>query len=289
MNIDVYTATGEKKGSLQLAASLFEAPINKGLMHLALVRQQSNRRHPIAHVKHRGEIAGSTKKMFQQKGTGRARRGPIRSPLLRGGGKAFGPRNEANFVKDMPRKMRRAALLSCLSLRAKEGAILGLENYPDDIKTKSFLVLLKKLPVEFGRRIVFVLAGRHRGLELSARNVPRVKTIFAQYLNPEDVLGSQRIVFLVDAFKVAEDTFGKSEGRMEKKVEKMRTKDSERAEEVRKAADGRKQKIQKKQTNQKKEAGTAKAEKAVKKASKAITPKKSSASSVSSDSSASSK
>lgn len=207
MKIDVYTALGTKKGSLELPAVMFEAPIRKGLMHLALVRQQSNRRHPIAHVKHRGEIAGSTKKLFQQKGTGRARRGPIRSPLLRGGGKAFGPRNEANFRKEMPKKMRRAALFSCLSLRAKEGAILGLEDYPDEVKTKTCLALLKKLPIELGRKITIVLPRRHRGLELSARNLPGVKTLLAGYLNPEDVLGSKNIIFLVEAVRVAEETF----------------------------------------------------------------------------------
>jgi large subunit ribosomal protein L4 len=156
-------------------------------------------------------VAGSTKKLFQQKGTGRARRGPIRSPLLRGGGKAFGPRNEANFTKNMPKKMRRAALFSCLSMRAKQGAVIGLENYPDEVKTKSLLTLLKKLPVTLGRRIVIVLAGQHRALELSARNIPRVKTLYVSYLNPEDLLGATNIIFLVDAVKAAVETFAKTE------------------------------------------------------------------------------
>ena len=227
MKIDVYTATGTKNGSLELPASLFEAKINKGLMHLALVRQQSNRRHAIAHVKHRGEVVGSTKKLFQQKGTGRARRGPGRSPLLNGGGKAFGPRNEANFQKDMPKKMRRAALFSCLSLRAKEGAIIGLESYPDSIKTKTFMSLLKKLPVAIGRRIVFVLPSRHQGLELSARNVERVRTIHAAYLNPEDILGAQHVVFLVDAIAAAEKLFTGKSDVTAKKVAKAAVIDAE--------------------------------------------------------------
>ncbi len=246
MKIDVYTATGTKKGSLELPASMFEAPINKGLMHLALIRQQSNRRNTVAHVKHRGEIVGATKKLFQQKGTGNARRGPIRSPLMKGGGKAFGPRNEANFTKDMPKKMRRAALFSCLSLRAKEGAIIGLENYPDDVKTKTFMVLLKKLPIELGRRIVVVLPAHHRGVELSARNVPRVKTILAPYLNPEDVLGSQRIIFVADAVKVAEDTFIKKDDRMEKKEEKIRKGDAVSAAELKVAKEKKAAKVPKK-------------------------------------------
>ena len=237
MKIDLYTATGTKSGSLELPATLFEAPINKGLMHLALVRQQSNRRHPIAHAKHRGEVVGSTKKLFQQKGTGRARRGPLRSPLMRGGGKSFGPRNEANFIKEMPKKMRRAALFSCLSLRAKEGAIVALENYPDDVKTKSFVSLLKKLPLTLGRRIVFVLAGHQRSLELSARNVPRVKTLLAQYLNPEDILAATNIVFLADAVKVAEETFTRPDGRLEKRVKNITKQEGEDAEELKNATE----------------------------------------------------
>ncbi len=220
MKIDLFTATGTKKGSLELPARLFEARINKGLMHLALVRQLSNRRHPIAHVKHRGEVVGTTKKAFAQKHTGNARRGALRSPLLRGGGKSFGPRNEVNYTKDMPKKMRRAALFSCLSFRAKEGAIIGLENYPEDTKTKNFMTLLQKLPVEFGRRIVIITAGRHRGLELATRNIPRVKAIFAQYMNPEDLLNAKYIIFMEDAVKVAEDTFAKGDSVTEKRTKK---------------------------------------------------------------------
>ena len=219
MKIDLYSSAGAKKGSLELPAALFEAPINKGLMHLALVRQLSNRRTPVAHVKHRGEMAGSTKKVYQQKHTGNARRGPIRSPLMKGGGKSFGPRNEANFTKDMPKKMRRAALLSCLSFRAKEGAIVGLEGYGDEVKTKTFTELLKKLPIQHGRRTVIVTAGAHRGLDLSARNVAGVKTLPAAYLNPEDLLVSKSIVFLANAVKKAEEIFGKETDRSPKKKE----------------------------------------------------------------------
>lgn len=220
MKVDLFTSQGTKKGSLELPARMFEAKINKGLMHLALVRQLSNRRNPIAHVKHRGEVVGTTKKAYAQKHTGQARRGALRSPLMRGGGKSFGPRSEANFTKDMPKKMRRAALFSCLSFRAKEGAIIGLENYPDDVKTKNFMTLLSKLPVEFGRRIVVVTAGRHHGLELAVRNIPRVKAIFAQYLNPEDLLNAKHIIFLEDAVKAAEETFAKGDSVTEKRTKK---------------------------------------------------------------------
>ena len=130
MKIDVYTSLGTKKGTHDLPVSIFEAAVNEGLMHQALVRQQSNRRRSTAHVKNRSEVEGSTVKLYQQKGTGRARRGSVRSPLLRGGGKAFGARKNRNFTKGMPKKMRRSALRSCLSVQAKRGSIVGLEDYP---------------------------------------------------------------------------------------------------------------------------------------------------------------
>lgn len=208
MTIDLYTATGEKKGTMELPASLFEAPVNKGLLHLAVVLQQANGRRAIAHVKTRGEVVGSTRKLYQQKGTGRARRGPIRSPIVRGGGKTFGPRKERNFTVHMPKKQRRAALCSSLSAAAKQGKIMGLEAYGNDPKTKTFVTLVKKLPVSLGRNILFVLPSHLPILERGARNVPGVKTILAPYLNPVDILGAHSIVFLVEALKVAEEVFG---------------------------------------------------------------------------------
>lgn len=217
MKIDVYSATGAKKGSLDLPAVLFEAAINQGLMHQAVVMQQSNRRRPIAHAKNRGEVVGSTKKMFAQKGTGRARRGPPRSPLLKGGGKAFGPRSDRNFSKDMPKTMRRVALLSALSAQAKHGSIVGLESYPDTVKTKDAAATLKKMPVQSGR-ILIVTPGRHKGIALSTRNIPNVRAISAAYLNPEDVLGARHIIFFVDAIAEAEKMFGGERERIERAV-----------------------------------------------------------------------
>lgn len=214
MKIDVFTATGTKKGSIDLPETLFGARINQGLMHQAVMLQQSNRRNAIAHAKNRGEVTGSTKKLYAQKHTGRARRGSVRSPLLRGGGKAFGPRSNANFTKDMPKSMRRAALLSCLSFRAKQGAIVGLESYPDTVKTKDMAALLSKMPVELGRRILLVLPARHRGVELSARNLQRVKTLDVNYLNAEDILNARHIVFFTEAIAKAEQLWGSDKERV---------------------------------------------------------------------------
>ena len=208
MTIKLFTATGEQKGTLELPEVLFGQTINKGLIHQAIVRQQSNRRSGIAHAKNRHEVAGSTRKLYAQKHTGRARRGSIRSPLLRGGGKAFGPRKEANFVKDMPRSMRRAALAACLSYQAKNDVIMSLESYPETVKTKTFAALLGKMKLAESRRILFVLPERHHSLWLSSRNIPAVKTVIVPYLNPEDIIHSRSIVFVGDAIEKAVALFG---------------------------------------------------------------------------------
>lgn len=218
MKIDVYTSSGAKKGSVELPAALFEVAVNEGLVHQAVVLQQSNRRRAIAHAKSRAEVVGSTKKAYQQKGTGRARRGPIRSPLLRGGGKAFGPKSNRNFSKDMPKNMRRNALLSSLSLQAKNGAIVGLESYPDTVKTKDAAACLAKITVASGKRVLIVTPGKHRGISLSTRNIPGVRAITAAYLNPEDVLAARHIVFFVDAIAEAEKLFGARKDRTERAV-----------------------------------------------------------------------
>jgi large subunit ribosomal protein L4 len=199
MKIDIYDSNGKKKGTQDLPEEIFCAPINEGLMHLALLRQQSNRRIAVAHVKSRGEIKCSTAKLYRQKGTGRARRGSASANILRGGAKAFGPRNIRNFTKDMPRKMRKSSLKSCLSYSAKNGRIFGLEGYNGESKTKSFVELLSKLPVDMGRKTIFVLSEKIENLEIASRNVSGVRTIKAEYLNPEDVLGAWNLVFVGDS------------------------------------------------------------------------------------------
>lgn len=222
MTIDVYSMTGQKGKSMELPASLFGADVNWGLMHQAVLTQQGNRRSSGAHVKTRGEVQASTKKLFSQKHTGQARRGAVSSPLLRGGGKTFGPRNVANYARSMPKKMRHAALRSCLSLQAQKGNVLVLEGYPDEVKTKTFAALLKKLPIEAGRSVLVVSPGKMKSLQLSARNVPSVTTVYASYLNPEGILNARYVLFLADAVKEAEQLFGKKDMAAQKL--KLRTK-----------------------------------------------------------------
>lgn len=137
MKAPLFDTHGKNKGTIDLEASHFGVTPNEGLMHRLLILQQANGRIAIAHTKHRGEIRGSTKKLFKQKGTGSARMGDRRSPMRRGGGVVFGPRNERNFSVSMNAKERRLALLSLLSTKATAENIKVVESFgKDTAKTK---------------------------------------------------------------------------------------------------------------------------------------------------------
>lgn len=237
MTITVYSSTGAKKGTIELPADLFGGPVNQGLMHQAVLMQQGNRRDAVAHVKTRGEIVGSTKKIYQQKHTGRARRGPIRSPLMRGGGKTFGPRSVANFTRQMPKKMRHAAIRSCLAFQAKKNAVLALEGYPEETKTKTAHSLLTKLPIELGRPVLIVAPAANKHLTLSMRNLPTVKTVLASYLSAEDIVHARAVIFVGDAMEVARKVFvdGLQE-KVSKKAVAAATEESEKPVAKKKAA-----------------------------------------------------
>jgi large subunit ribosomal protein L4 len=206
MKFDLYDNTGTKKGDVNASKEIFEAKINPDLMHRAVVMRLANRRTNVAHVQTRGEVTATTAKAFRQKGTGRARRGAKTTTLLRGGGASHGPRNVQNFSKTMPQKERRAALFSSLSVKAKEKAIFSLEGFDSkEPKTKAFVSLLAKLPK--AKKYLFVLPERDDVLRKSVSNIPNVKIILANYLNPFDALWAEKICFVSDSLKKAEETF----------------------------------------------------------------------------------
>lgn len=206
MKFDVYTATGEKKGSATGSASLFDAKVNPDLMHRAVLLRLANRRNPIAHTKTRGEIIATTKKAFKQKGTGNARRGALSTNLLRGGGVTHGPRNTRNFTKMMPKKERRAALFSSLSAKAKAGDMFAFAGFEAKApSTKDFMAVLAKMPE--AKKYLFVLPAKNEIFQKSSRNIPGVKTILAQYVNPFDILHADKVCFVGDSLSVIEKHF----------------------------------------------------------------------------------
>ena len=206
MNIDLYSQKGEKLKTIKVTDIIFDAEINEGLMHQALVRQHSNARVNLAHTLTKGELRGGGAKPYRQKGTGRARQGSIRNPHYKGGGVAMGPRSNRNFEKDMPKKQRRKALFSALSLKMKDGGIAALDKYEaKEIKTKDFLEMLNKLPE--ARRTLVVLDKKNEILEKSARNIPNVKILLVNYLNIADLVKYEKVLFLEPALKKAEEIF----------------------------------------------------------------------------------
>ena len=206
MKIDLYQQSGAKKGSLDVSDAMFKVVVNDELIRLSVIRQLANRRQASAHVKTRAEVRGGGKKPWRQKGTGRARFGSSRNPIWRGGGIAFGPRNVLNFSIEMPKKARRSALFSCLSQKAADSKVFALDSYKvDNPKTKDFAAMVKKLPS--GRNLLIVLEKKDEVIEKSASNLPNVKTILVDYLNPHDLLSHDNIMFMEPSLKKAEEIF----------------------------------------------------------------------------------
>jgi len=198
MKVALFAQSGEKKGEIELPKQIFEVPFNKDLIHQALQRQLSNARNPVAHTKTKGEVSGRNEKPRPQKGSGRSRQGSTRNPQWIGGGVAFGPRNNRNFTKDMPKKQRRTALFSALSEKARNEQIIALEEYKTaKPKTKDFAVLLKKLPIK--RNALFVIATKDAMIQKSSRNLKNAKTIIANYINIQDLQKYETVILLKDA------------------------------------------------------------------------------------------
>jgi len=206
MKVDLYTQEGKKNGTLDLPKEIFEVPFNMDLIHHALVRQTANERVNLAHTKLREDVSGGGRKPYKQKGTGNARQGSIRSAQWRGGAIIFGPRNNRNFSKMMPKRQRRLALFSALSEKARNNEIIGLEGYKTDKpKTKDFAAMIKKLPVE--RNVLIVLPEKDMLIQKSSRNLSTVKTITAGYLNIRDLQSYKNLLIFKDAVAKIKETF----------------------------------------------------------------------------------
>ena len=203
--VSVLTATGTKKGSIELSDALFAAPARTPLIHQAAMAQLAGRRVGTADTRTRGEIRGGGAKPWRQKGTGRARQGSRNSPQWRGGGVVFGPHPRDYSVK-VNDKVRRAALRGTLSAKAADGAVKVVEGFDlDQIKTKAIVERLTAW--EAGGRVLLVLAARDEVVERSAANLREVRVILADSLNVVDVLEADTIVFTRDAIARAEEVF----------------------------------------------------------------------------------
>jgi large subunit ribosomal protein L4 len=199
--LDVQNVEGKSVSQVELADDVFNVPIKTSVLHEVVVMQLANRRSGTASVKHRSDVRGSGRKLFRQKGTGRARRGDIKSPLLRGGGVAFGP-DGRRYSYNVPKKVRKLALKMALSSKMQENELLVLDQIElDAIKTKELVNLLEKLELE---NALIVTEKQNENLEMSSRNVTGVKVLRSEGLNVYDILKYRMLVLLEPAIKTIE-------------------------------------------------------------------------------------
>ncbi|MDD5145803.1 MAG: 50S ribosomal protein L4 [Candidatus Pacebacteria bacterium] len=207
MKTAVYNLEGKESGEALLPKELFEVKMNPDLAHQVVMISIGNKREVIADTKNRGEVSGGGKKPWRQKGTGRARQGSTRSPLWRHGGIVFGPTNERNFKKEIPDRMRKAALFMALSDKAKNNLIIVLDDLKlETPKTKVMAEILGKLPSRDEKTLI-VLPKMDKNLILAARNIKNVKTIQAKDLNALDLFSFRYLIILKESIKVIKETF----------------------------------------------------------------------------------
>ena len=190
--LDVVNAKNEKVDSLELPEVIFGAPVKPHLLHEVVRMQLANRRQGTADTKGRSDVSGGGKKPWKQKGTGRARAGSTRSPLWRHGGTIFGP-HPRSYAFEVPKAVRRQALLAALTTKAQAGAIRLLESFSlEKPSTKQMRGMLQSVGVQ-GKALV-VLPARDEVVEKSARNLPEVRVLTVRGLNVYDVLKADTLV-----------------------------------------------------------------------------------------------
>lgn len=206
MQLDVYDKTGKIKGKIDVSDEVFAVPVNEAVVHQALVMQLANRRLGTASTKTRGEVKRSSRKLYAQKHTGRARRGAAESPVLVGGGVVFGPKPRS-YRQKMPKKMKRLAIRSVLSDKAASGNLKVIDKFEFEVpRTKELENILIALGI--GSTVLIGTVEGDAALIKSAENLPGVKTIPARQLNVADMLASKVLLLSEKALRVVESIWG---------------------------------------------------------------------------------
>lgn len=203
VQVPVHNIQGEVVDHIALKDEVFGVVPNQAVVHQALVRQLANARQGTASTKTRAQVSGGGRKPFRQKGTGRARRGSASSPLLRGGGVAFGP-HPRSYRQAMPRKMRSLALRCVLSAKVAQGEMVVVDEIAlNEPKTKEMARILAALGV--GSSVLIVTAGADPNAYKSARNLERTKTLPANLINVGDLLSHRILMLTVAAVRLVEE------------------------------------------------------------------------------------
>ncbi len=197
----VYDIENNKISEIELSEAVFGAEVNEAVLYDVVRMQMASRRSGTASTKRRQDVRGGGRKPWRQKGTGRARAGTIRSPLWRGGGIVFGP-HPRSYAYKVPKKVRKLALMSALSMKVKEGRMLILKDFPmDEIKTKKF----KEIVDRFGLKKALLVADKSDPvLEKSSRNIQGIKLIRSEGINVYDLLNYDHVVLFEPSVKMIE-------------------------------------------------------------------------------------
>jgi large subunit ribosomal protein L4 len=191
--VDVINTRGEKVSQVDLADKLFDIAVKPSVLHEVVTMQLASKRAGSASVKNRSDVAGSTRKLYRQKGTGRARRGDIKSPLMRGGGVIFGP-HPRSYAYKVPKKVRKLAMKMALSSKFQTEHLVVLDQLRlERIKTKDVAAIMKMLNLD---NALIVTEKQDPNLECSSRNIPGIKVLRSDGLNVYDILKYETLVLL---------------------------------------------------------------------------------------------
>jgi large subunit ribosomal protein L4 len=208
----VYNQAGEKISEMDVNPKIFGVEvIDSGIVHQALRAQKNNSRRSIAHTKTRGEVSGTGKKPWKQKGTGRARAGSFRSPLWRHGGITFGPRNETDWSVKFNRSAFRKALFTVLSDKIRDNKIAIVDKLETVSKTKELSGMLTRIADKagLGKKFILILPTHNKEIERAAKNLKNAKVITANQLNVADLL-QHNLITTKEALEVIEKTYLKA-------------------------------------------------------------------------------
>jgi len=198
--VDIKNMNGETVSQAELPDSIFDVEVKESVLHEVVKMQLARRRSGTASTKGRSDVAGSRAKLFRQKGTGRARRGDVKSPLLKGGGVVFGP-HPRSFDYSVPKKVRKLALKMALTSKLRDNTLTVVDQFRfDRIKTKDFVGAINAL----GAANALVISDGSETLEKSARNVPKIKVLKCDGLNVYDILKYKNLVLPEAAIKMIE-------------------------------------------------------------------------------------
>ncbi len=209
MEVKVVNISGKETGAkVQLPDSIFAVEPNDHAIYLDVKQYLANQRQGTHKSKQRNEIAGSTRKLYKQKGTGGARAGNIKSPLFNGGGRVFGPQPRDYSFK-LNKKLKSLARKSALTYKAKDNNILVLEDFSfDTIKTKNYIQMVSNLNVA-DQKTLLVLPAANNNVYLSSRNLKKAKVVTAADINTYDVLNATKLLLTTETVKKLEEAFAK--------------------------------------------------------------------------------